>query len=150
MRVIVDGDGQPDKEEIIEAAGKRGVKVIIVTSLSHHSERLAALNADIVLVDNRKQEADIKIVNLMEKGDLVITQDSGLAYLALGKGAVVLGPSGSSITVDNAAMNLSKAHLIKKNARAGRKRVKQKGPVPRTENNTKTLIEAVNNAINGA
>ncbi|HDT14623.1 MAG TPA: YaiI/YqxD family protein, partial [Firmicutes bacterium] len=86
MKIIIDGDSAPLKEDITALAEENGIKAVIVTSIAHYTEKTGVQKAETVLVDNRSQAADIKIMNLADRGDVCITGDSGLAHVLFGKG----------------------------------------------------------------
>ena len=39
MRIMIDGDGSPVKEDVIEIAGLYQVEVMIVTSVTHYTHK---------------------------------------------------------------------------------------------------------------
>jgi len=90
MKIFVDGDGSPVKETVIEVAVEKALDVVIVTSVDHYSLKDYPENVSFVYVDKGADAADFKIVQLIKKGDLLITQDYGLASLVLPKGVSVL------------------------------------------------------------
>ena len=85
MKIFVDGDGSPVKETVIEVAVEKALDVVIVTSVDHYSLKDYPENVSFVYVDKGADAADFKIVQLIKKGDLLITQDYGLASLVLPK-----------------------------------------------------------------
>jgi uncharacterized protein YaiI (UPF0178 family) len=91
MKIIVDADATPKKalETCKAAAAEFAVKLVTVASFNHRIE-----SDHHVTVGNAPQEADLQVANLTAKGDIVVTQDWGLAALVLGKGAAALSPSG--------------------------------------------------------
>ncbi|WP_151735880.1 YaiI/YqxD family protein [Paenibacillus tengchongensis] len=82
-RIIVDGDACPVKREIAQVARNFGLPVVMVSSYDHVLQ--AEEGVTIVQVDRGDQMADLYIANHMASGDVVLTQDYGLAALALGK-----------------------------------------------------------------
>jgi uncharacterized protein YaiI (UPF0178 family) len=82
-----------------------------------------------IVVGNGFQEADIKIVNLTEVGDVVITGDWGLAAMALGKGAKCLSPIGREFRSEKMDFLLEERELKAKFRRGGGR---TKGPRKRT------------------
>jgi len=87
MKIVVDGDACPKSvlRICMNLGRKYGVPVWSVASFHHNIE-----SDHHVLVGNASQEADIKIINMTDEGDVVVTQDQGLAAIALGKGAKCL------------------------------------------------------------
>jgi len=74
---------------------------------------------------------DFALVNLCRRGDVVITQDYGVAALALGRGAHAIHHSGMRYTQENIDRMLMERHLARK-ARMGRGKHHLKGPKKRT------------------
>mgnify|MGYP000280996600 CR=1 FL=1 len=109
MKILIDGDACPVKDEIAEVASKYHVEAIYFYSVSHHSQFNIFPNK--VLVDNENQAVDMKIINNLNEGDIVITQDYGLASLALNENAYVLSFSGKSFTKDNIDIYLYQRYL---------------------------------------
>lgn len=91
MKIIIDADSCPKYTLIytIKAAKGVGISLITVASYNHVIE-----SENHVTVGDSPEEADLKVINLTEKGDLVITQDWGLAAMVLAKGAAAISPIG--------------------------------------------------------
>jgi uncharacterized protein YaiI (UPF0178 family) len=91
MKILVDADACPKAVlHICRKIGRKyGIPVWTVASFNHTIE-----SNHHVVVGNASQEADIKIINMTEQGDVVITQDWGLAAMVLGKRAKCLSPAG--------------------------------------------------------
>src|SRR5512146_289198 len=94
MKIVIDGDSFPYKDAAIEAAGKHNVAVVIVSSVAHFTRRVYPEHVESVLVDSRRQEADIKIMNLCAKGDAALTGDTGLSLVLKSKGVTVIDTHG--------------------------------------------------------
>ncbi len=94
MKVYVDADACPVKDIIIEEAQKTDVPVVLVKSFSHFSLEPDPPGVETVHVDTGADAADYRIMKLAGKGDLIVTQDYGLAALGLGKGCKVLHHKG--------------------------------------------------------
>jgi uncharacterized protein YaiI (UPF0178 family) len=92
IRIVVDADACPVKKEIITTARLFGVPVLMVASYDHRLE--AEAGVEIKQVDRSDQSVDLYISNQAKRGDIVVTQDFGLATVALAKGAVVLSNRG--------------------------------------------------------
>lgn len=83
MRIVVDGDSCPVKAEIADTAGRFGVPVLMVASYDHVLQPEPGV--EIVQVDRSGQSADLYIAAHVEKGDIVVTQDYGLAALVIAR-----------------------------------------------------------------
>ena len=132
MRIFIDGDGSPVKDTTIEVALKYQLEVIIVTSIDHYSLKEYPENVSFVYVDKGSDAADYKIVQLVKKGDLLITQDYGLASLVLPKGVSVLHQLGREYTIETIDGLLEQRYVSAKVRKSGGR---TKGPKPFTAEN---------------
>lgn len=144
MKIIVDGDACPVKNEIITIARSLNVPVCMVASFDHRLPHVE--DVEMVQVDRSSQSADLFIINKVRAGDLVITQDFGLACLAIGKRAYTLSFRGETYNNDNID------YLLERRAESARRRrqgQRMKGPRALTaedrkrfqQNLTKLLLE---------
>lgn len=92
--IFIDGDACPVKKIVMEEAEKYDEKVTIVTSLSHYSKKELPAHVEVVYVDEGADSADFRLVALLKKSDILVTQDYGLASLALPKGVHVCHHTG--------------------------------------------------------
>lgn len=129
MKIYVDADASPVNETVIEVATKREIPVILVKSFDHFSRAEEIDGVETVYVDSGTDAADYRIMQLANRGDLLITQDYGLASLGLGKGCIVLHHKGFMYTNHNIDQLLQSRHLSAKARRSGQK---TKGPKPFT------------------
>jgi|YelNatPaOPRAMG01_1025707.scaffolds.fasta_scaffold01851_18 uncharacterized protein YaiI (UPF0178 family) len=141
MRVIIDGDSQPEKEKVIALLQKYNIKVILIMSISHYTENINPY-AEVMYVDNRAQEADIKIMNIVKDDDIVITADTGLSYFLLGKKVVVLNPRGKIFSEKTAGEKIEIVHLEKK-IRRSKKKTRIKGPSSYKNEDLKNLLKTL-------
>ena len=119
---------------------KKEVKVLnaIIDLLDDLAMSLADLEdgySEIVIVDKARDSADIKLANLLQKGDVVITQDYGVAAMALGKGAAALDQNGRIYNEENMDRLLFERYLGQKNRCVGgasHRAMGMKGPKRRT------------------
>lgn len=136
MRVVIDADACPVTDIALDIASERGIRCVLVFDNSHFIERE---NAESLIVDKGADSADIKIANTVSRGDIVITQDYGLAAMCLGKGAKVLNQNGLIFT-DKNIETLLYSRFINKKIRMSGKRTK--GPPKRTAENDDSFIKA--------
>ena len=144
MHIYIDADASPVKEIVIEEAVARNLPVTLVTSISHFSTVQHPQNVQTVYVDNGAEAADYRIMQLIHKGDLLITQDYGLASLCLGKGCIVLHHTGFRYTTDNIDQLLQSRYLsamIRKNGN------RTKGPKPFTNEVRDKFRESLKNIL---
>lgn len=128
MRIFVDADACPTAiMGIIQKTGKeKNLEVLFVTSIAHVRGEDKAEGYQFLIVDQEPEAADLAIANKLRQGDLVITQDYGLAALALGKGAKAIAPYGLIFTNENIASLLSWRHVSGVERRKG---VRVKGSI---------------------
>ncbi len=117
MKVLVDADACPVKSIIVREAKKRGIPVTMVIDTSHE---LYDGYSRVITVDKGADSADVKLINLTKPGDLVVTQDFGVAAMALGKGAFALNQNGIEFTEQNMDKFLFERHVKREVRRRGR------------------------------
>jgi len=117
-RIYVDADACPFKDLIVEIAAANGVGVTMVANHCHEIE--ATDRVEIVRVDDERDAVDIAIANRAAAGDIVVTQDYGLAAMVLGKGARALSPRGRVYDNGNIESLLAARHHAQKARRARR------------------------------
>ncbi|RSU13085.1 hypothetical protein CBF29_05295 [Vagococcus elongatus] len=124
MTVIIDGDACPVKEIIYTICERYQVPVTLVTSYDHSSNKVPE-NVNCVYVDRGQDSADFKIISLLHTGDILVTQDYGLASLALPKKVRVVHHSGKEYTQATIDMLLESRHFSAKMRQSGQR---TKGP----------------------
>ncbi len=126
MKIVVDADACPRfvLQETVTAGAEHGVPVVTVASFEHN------IISDLhMTVGNSSQEADLKIINITEPGDLIITQDWGLAAMVLSKKASALSPAGIEYEAGRMTFMLEEREIKAKFRRNGGR---TKGPKKRT------------------
>jgi TDG/mug DNA glycosylase family protein len=118
LRILVDADACPVKDIIITAARERNIPVIMLMDTSHvwYDDY-----AQVITVDKERDGVDLALINLATEGDIVITQDYGVAALALGKGLKALNHYGIIFTPENMDKLLFERFLSQKVRRSGGK-----------------------------
>lgn len=128
MRILVDADACPVVKLTEQAARKYAVEVVLFCDTNHvlfsdySTVRTIGAGADAV---------DFALTAECRKGDIVITQDYGVAAMILSKGAYGLHQSGMRYTNENIDRLLAERHMAKK-ARMSRAKHHMKGPKKRT------------------
>jgi uncharacterized protein YaiI (UPF0178 family) len=145
VNLIIDGDGQCDKKKLSEIAALHGIKTVIVTSLAHFTQN--EYGAEMVFVDSRSQEADIKIMNLAQKGDIAVTQDTKLAYMLTGKGVTVIDSRGNELDAMKAELRMNTAFAERKARQAKKGKIRHKGPSPMATTDHDRLFKTLERAI---
>jgi uncharacterized protein YaiI (UPF0178 family) len=96
VKIYLDADGAPWRDLVIKRAKRHGVTVVVVADYSHVLS--VGDGTEQVVVDDGRDAADYAIVNRVQEGDLIITDDVGLASLLLPKGTAVISPRGYEFT----------------------------------------------------
>ena len=143
MKIYVDADACPVVRIVEDVCKKHGLEVMLLCDTNHilHSDysevRIVGAGADAV---------DFALIGLCKKGDIVVTQDYGVAAMALGKGAYAIHQSGKWYTDENIGQMLMERHLAKQ---ARRKSAKHhvKGPGKRTEEDNLRFAESFEKLI---
>lgn len=138
MKIYVDADACPVKDIVIEEGTKLGLPVVLVTSFSHYSNHEQPDGVETIYVDSGADAADYRIMQLAQKGDMIITQDYGLASLGLAKGSHVLHHKGFVYTNDNIDQLLQTRYLSALARKSGKR---TRGPKPFTEENRQKFKE---------
>jgi len=123
MKILVDADACPVKDIIVRVAREHKIPVIMLIDTSHI---LSDGYSEIITVDRQKDSVDIALINKTAKGDIVVTQDYGLAALVLGKGARAINQNGLIYSSANMDMLLFERHISQKIRRNGGKSGKHK------------------------
>ncbi len=108
MKIFVDADGCPVVNIAIDVAKEFSVPITLVKNYSHI---LSSDYGEVITVDNSLDSADYYIVNHLSEGDIVITQDNGLAAMVLAKKAYPINQNGLLIDNDNIQWMLSSRHI---------------------------------------
>jgi len=126
MKILIDADACPKKALHISMilGAKYGVPVWTVASFNHN-----IVSDHHIVVGDNDQETDIKVLNLTEPGDVIVTQDFGLAAMALGKKARCLSPAGREFSNQQMDFLLEERDMKAKLRRSGGR---TKGPSKRT------------------
>ena len=137
MKILIDADGCPVVRLTLAVAKELGVEAVIFCDTSHefHEDGVKT-----VTVDKGADSADFAIVNFLDGGDLVITQDYGLAAMVLSKKGRALTQNGLAITECNVDSLLASRYAAKK-ARMSKKHLK--GPPKRTAGQDKQFEAAL-------
>ena len=144
MTIYIDADACPVTRIAERVARECGVPVVLMCDTSH---LLTSDYSQIRVIGEGADAVDIALINLCRRGDIVVTQDYGVAALALGKGARAIHQSGRWYTDDNIDGLLMERHL----ARVARRSAKShlRGPAKRTreddlrfEESFRRLVEA--------
>ena len=128
MQIFVDADACPVVAIVEKIAKEHNVPVTLLCDTNHV---LSSAYSEVVIVGAGADAVDYKLISICHKGDIVVSQDYGVAAMALGKGAYAIHQSGKWYTNDNIDQMLMERHLNKKARRSSHKN-HIKGPKKRT------------------
>lgn len=137
MKILIDADGCPVTKLAVKLAMEHGISAIIVCDTSHE---FSIDGAETITVSKGADSADFALVNNAENGDIIITQDYGLAAMALAKRANVITQNGLIINNFNIDSLLYSRHMAKKAQRSGKH---LKGPSKRTKDQDEAFEKAL-------
>ena len=145
MKILVDADACPVIPEINDLAREFAIPVTLVSNYCHNMEQYEGVK--IVIVDKEPDAVDLAVANLTLRGDIVVTQDYGLAALALGKGASAISPRGRIFGDHNIEGLLHKRHISRKQRKRG---IRTRGPKRMTIEDRKTFTRNLHSLIQAA
>lgn len=138
MKIFVDADACPVVDIVEDIATKYNIPVTLLCDTNHV---LTSDYSEVIVVGAGADAVDYKLISICHRGDIVVTQDYGVAAMALGKGAFAIHQSGKWYTNENIDLMLMERHLNKK-ARRASSRNHIKGPRKRTEEDDQRFAES--------
>lgn len=141
MQILIDADGCPVTDIAVALAKKYALPCWILCDTAHFFERQGAQT---LVFDKGADSVDFALVGRVQPGDVAITQDYGLASMALAKGAVVLHQDGWQYSPDNIDALLLQRHEARKHRASGGR---FKGPKKRTREQDKSFEAALNTLL---
>ena len=125
MKVLIDADACPVVDIAVSACKNCGITCILCCDTAHTIHRDGA---ETLVFDKGADSVDFALANRVESGDVVVTQDYGLASMCLAKGARVLHQDGWEYTAYNIDALLFSRHEARKFRASGGR---TKGPAKR-------------------
>ncbi len=145
MKIYIDGDGCPVINLTIKVAKEKGIECILISDTAHVFDKY---DIEVITVSKGADSVDFALVNMIKKGDIVVTQDYGLAAMCLAKQAIPVNQNGIIYNNENIDSLLFTRYLSKKVRMAGGR---IKGPSKRNPQNNeifeKVLIKIIENQI---
>ena len=108
MKILIDADACPVVSIVEHMAEKYGIPVILLCDTNHV---LQSEYSEVKVIGAGADAVDFALVGLCQKGDLVVTQDYGVAAMILGKGAYGIHQSGKWYTDENIDRMLMERHI---------------------------------------
>lgn len=137
MKILIDGDGCPVVHETLATARRYEIPCFLFCDEAHI---FSGTGATVITVSKGPDSVDFALVNRVHAGDIVVTQDYGLAAMCLAKGADVLRQDGFAYTADNIDALLAARHVARKIRNAGGR---LKGPKKRTQAQNQAFVAAL-------
>ena len=138
MKIFVDADACPVVDIVEDIASEYKLEVTLLCDTNHV---LMSDYSEVIVVGAGADAVDYKLISICHRGDIVVTQDYGVAAMALGKGAYAIHQSGKWYTDENIDQMLMERHLNKK-ARRASSRNHMKGPRKRTDEDDQRFSES--------
>lgn len=143
MKILVDADACPVVGIVEKVAKNYDIAVKLFCDTNHV---LRSDYSEVRTVGAGADAVDIVVANECCKGDIVVTQDYGVAAMILGKGAHGIHQSGKLYTNENIDMMLAERYMAKK-ARMASSKNHLKGPRKRTAEDDKRFEQSLENLV---
>ena len=141
MKIFIDADGCPVTDLAVGLANRYEIPCIIICDTAHEIKRDGA---ETITVSKGADSVDFALVNMVHSGDLVVTQDYGLAAMCLSKHAIVVHQDGFLYTEEN-INGLLFFRAAAKKARQGGARIK--GPSKRKKEQDDAFIRTLDQLL---
>ena len=143
MKVLIDADACPVVDIAVALCAQHQIPCFLLCDTAHTMHRDGA---ETLIFDKGADSVDFALVNRANPGDIVITQDYGLASMCLGKRVRVLHQDGWEYTEYNISGLMEQRHAAKKHRLAGGR---TKGPAKRTHIQNEAFANAFQQMLQG-
>ena len=143
MQILVDADACPVVSIVERVAKEHNLPVTLLCDTNHV---LSSDYSEVIVVGAGADAVDYKLISICHRGDIVVSQDYGVAAMALGKAAYAIHQSGKWYTNENIDQMLMERHLNKKARRVSGKN-HLKGPRKRTAEDDEHFRESFEKMI---
>lgn len=141
MRILIDADACPVVDIAIKIAQEFALECILLCDTAHYLNREGART---IVLEQGADSVDFALVNMLQSGDLVVTQDYGLAALCLARNALVVNQNGMVYHAGNIDGLLNSRHIGQKIRRSGGR---TKGPSKRTKEQDEMFAKQLRNLL---
>lgn len=142
-RILIDADGCPVVDQSVAIAREFGLECIIMCDTAHHFSKDGATT---MVFSKGADSVDFALVNLIKTGDIVITQDYGLAAMCLARRARVLSQDGMEYSDFNIDSLLLARHTAKKIRNSGGR---LRGASKRKPEQNERFVQALRGIVGG-
>ena len=142
MTIYIDADACPVTRIAERLAREYAIPVVLLCDTNH---ALSSDYSEIRVIGAGADAVDIALINMCRPGDIVVTQDYGVAALALGKGAKAIHQSGRWYMDENIDGLLMERHMAKVARRSAKHHLK--GPAKRTDQDDRRFEESFRRLI---
>ncbi|MDN7246708.1 YaiI/YqxD family protein [Planococcus shenhongbingii] len=136
-KVLIDADGCPVVDLTISIANQFQLPVLLLCDTTHNMQRPGA---ETIIVSKGADAVDFVLVNRVDKGDVVVTQDYGLAAMVLAKRGFPIDQNGRVYSEENIDQLLYSRHISKKVRQSGGR---TKGPKKRRQEDNEKFEESL-------
>ncbi len=143
IKILVDADACPVINIIEKVAKKYQIPVILFCDTNHF---LSSEYSEVKVIGAGADAVDFALLTHCNSGDIVVTQDYGVAAMILGKGAKGIHQSGKWYTNENIDQMLMERHIAKSMRRASSKN-HIKGPKKRTKEDNERFEASFENLV---
>ena len=144
IKIWVDGDACPAKvkEMVFRTAKRREIQTTLVANQSIRVPKSEFIDA--ILVPHGADVADKKIIELMRKGDVVITGDIPLAADVVKKGGIAIWTRGELFDDSSVQSRLATRNLMDQLRSAG---VETSGPRPQSQKDVQAFANTLDRML---
>lgn len=137
MTIYIDADACPVVDITLKIASRYKIPCIVLCDTAHEFQHA---ETQVIIVDKDRDGVDFKLISLLQKGDIAVTQDYGLAAMCLAKGAYAIHQNGILYTSENIDQLLFNRYLSGRVRAAGGR---TKGPTKRTQQHNEAYANAL-------
>ncbi len=145
MKIYVDADACPVVKIVEKVAREDALPVMLLCDTAHI---LSSDYSEVKVMDTGKDAVDFALISLCKKEDIVVTQDYGVAAMALGKGAKAIHHSGKWYTNDTIDQMLMERHISSTQRRNHKSRKQGKGLKKRTTEDDDRFEQSFRKLVN--
>ena len=141
MKILIDGDGCPVVDLTVKAGKENSLETLIFCDTAHIINKEGVKT---ITVEKGADSVDFALLKYVERNDIVVTQDYGLASMVLSKGGIPIKQDGLIFTFDNIDLLLAERH---ENKKLRKSKSKVKGPKKRKEEDDISFLFSLNSLM---